>query len=186
MSNVPDYTAFKEQPQAEDLKTLSTLVSELVKAMVELDDLETRAAEAKKRVLKLSDLDIPEVMKRAGTQLYGTPDGWKVELVDFVSATIRKEKKAEGLDWLDKNGHGGLIKRSITVAFNRDEGEEAQKLLRELEPRFEALAMESKVEPSTFTAFVKEQLKDGIDLPEELFSVFQAERAKVTPPKKRG
>lgn len=164
--------------------------------MAKLDDLLTQLTEAEQVVLDaeaalkkaqgardtLAQVTIPEHMEDAlGLEEVKTKSGVKVKVTKTIRASMGK-RKAEALAWLEKHGHGGLIKRTLSVAFDRDEQDAATALAQQLGDEFDVKA-DMKVEASTLAAFVREQMEAGVDVPSDIFSVFEQRKVKVTTPK---
>jgi hypothetical protein len=84
------------------------------------------------------------------------------------------------MQWLDDHGHGGIIKRNITVGFNRDQEGDASVLQDELSDRFENVKADRKVEPSTLRAFIADQLEAGAAVPLDLFGAWEQRVARVS------
>ena len=83
------------------------------------------------------------------------------------------------MDWLEDQGHGGLIKRTVSVAFNRDQENEAVKLMDELSSEFSGVSQDHKVESATIRAFIREQLEEGVDFPMDMFGAVQILESRI-------
>jgi hypothetical protein len=182
-SHTDPYAEFREQPSAEQLGSLSNLVALAVEQEAKVAAAEEVLERESLRLKELIERDIPKVMELAGTKMYKTSSGVTVDLKDILTASIPKDKREAAHKWLDEHGHGGLIKRTVFVAFTREQQEEAGKLVKELAEDFTNVGVETKVEPSTLTAFAKEQKEAGSPLPDDVFSIYEAKKAKITPPK---
>lgn len=170
-------------PTESDLAELSRLVGDMVAAEDEVARLEAQLDSASKRLETISRREIPDLMDRAGTSLYRTKDGMRVEVQRKVRASIPAATRDQAHDWLDDNGHGGLLKRTVEVAFSRQQEPDARALLDRLAETYENVRVQKKVEPSTLTAWVKERLGLGEPVPDELFSVYPFAEARVERPK---
>ncbi len=169
----------KPQPSADGLKRLSELAIELNKAELEVAKIEEQLKKAKAAVTELAEKDIPELMDSLGVAEFKTTAGFKIKITETIRASIPDANKPAAMAWLDAHGHGGLIKRSIVVAFDREQQEAAQELQAELETKFENVKSDLKVEPSTLRAFIGEQLEKGEPIPLQLFGAWQQRIAKI-------
>jgi hypothetical protein len=175
------YEAFKGSAAApSDLALLSQLATQLNAAELEAAKLEEQLAAAKAQVTDLAERQIPELMDGLGLKTFTTTSGFRVDVKRTIRASIPAAKKDEAMRWLDDNGHSGLIKRSVLVAFDREQEKDARKLEQQLGKKFENVKTELKVEPSTLRAFIGEQLALGAEMPLELFGAWEQRIAKIT------
>ncbi len=89
------------------------------------------------------------------------------------------EEKDQALNWLEANGHGALIKRTVEVPFGRGSDQKAIELKDSLREQGMKAVFERKVESATLRAFVSEKLEGGEEIPLDLFKVVRDRRAKV-------
>ncbi len=167
------------KPSAETFAKLNEMVRALVKAELDVAQAEEVLKEAQARKRQIEEFDIPEFLEELGLASFKTTDGIEIEVEEKLRASIGN-RKAEAYKWLLDNGHGAIIKRTVQVAFNTDQGEEAQDLLAKLEEGgYAGVRQDMKVEPATLTAWAKEQLEQGVDIPEETFGIFRQKFAKI-------
>lgn len=167
------------KPSDEAFAKLNEMVRALVKAEQEVVLREAALKEAQERRRQIEEFDIPEFLEQLGLSSFKTVDGVEIEIEEKLRASIGN-RKVEAYKWLLENGHGAIIKRTIQVAFNTDQSKEAQDLLERLESEeYAGVRQELKVEPATLTAWAKEQLEQGVDIPEETFGIFRQKFAKI-------
>lgn len=117
--------------------------------------LENELKDTKKKLADLTDVQIPAIMEEMGMQSGTTPSGVTVELSQVVYANISEEQQEAAFNWLRENGHGGMIK---TVT-------------------------KTSVHPSTLRAWAREILESGVDMPLELFGIYQQKTTRIKLPK---
>jgi len=131
----------------------------------------------------LEDDELPAVMDQLGVQEL-IHDGLKFAVDVKVSHSVPADRRPAAIAWLEANGHSGLVKDMIEIAFARGRDEEAGKLYEELLSRFPAdMRRERWVEPATLGAFVRETYQDGGQLPVDLFGIYVRRFCKITPVK---
>lgn len=181
MTNDP-YAEFRadEKPKEEAFAKLSQLLSDLTEAEKAVVEAETALKKAQERRRQLDEFDIPSYMDTLDLKEFTNKAGVKMEIKSTIRASIGK-RKAEAYAWLIKNGHGGLVKRSVVTSFNVSQGEEAEKLLKEMRDRNEGAGtkQEMKVEAASLTAWVRKQLKDGNKVPSDIFGVYEQRSTKI-------
>lgn len=129
---------------------------------------------------------IPEKMESTGTKKIETPSGLKIEIEKIVRAAIPKDpvKKAQAFEYLKETGNEGLIRTVFEVSYgiNSTEGvDDFRTIITDHELMNEAeVTEEQKVHPSQLLAFVKEELRQGHPIPEEPFSIYVQNVAKIS------
>lgn len=115
-------------------------------------------------------------------------NGRNIVIKDFFSASIPAQssinsakdpekmeelayKKEQCLKWLDENNLGDVIKNNLVVSFDRGENDKSKKLMEELEDQGLAFIKDESVHPMTLKATLKEAMKDGKNIPFDIFSV---------------
>ena len=186
VDNKDPYAAFRadETPKEEAFAKLSQLLSDLAdgeKAVYAAEDVLKKAQEARRQ---LDEFDIPSYMDTLDLKEFTNKSGVKMEIKSIVRASIGN-RKAQAFAWLIKNGHSGLIKRTVMVAFNANQGPDAEKLLKELREKDlgAGAKQEMKVEAASLTAWVRKRLKAGDEVPNDIFGVYEQRSTKVTLPR---
>jgi hypothetical protein len=158
-----------------DDNQLSSL-SDLASRQVDLEQA-IEAAEAKTNLLKeelkrVSTQEIPAKMDELGLMSLKLTNGRVVTLKPFYSTKLLSN---EAYTWLDKNGHGGIIKTQLIRDFLRTEREAALEY-QKAHPEF---TLKESIHHQTLAAFTKEIYADNGSLPEELFQVYSGQIAKI-------
>lgn len=181
-----DYSGFKtdETLDASKLASLSNLVDHQREEEMEVARFDGLLKDAKERLRDVAERQIPDLMDEIGVDTITTSQGLKVSVKTTLHASVPVVQRDAAWNWLDEHGHGGLIKRSVMVAFNRDQEAAADELVDGLRSKFPNVKTERKVEPSTLSAFIREQLQEGEEVPLELFGALVKRRAKIEEAKK--
>lgn len=128
---------------------------------------------------------IPDLMGRLKLTEFKMDDGYKITSGPFVQASLPKEPelREKALGWLRNHGHEDLIKRNIVVSFDKGMDKKAEQLAEFA--RSIGMDPEDKadIHHMTYTAFIKEQLKNGVAIDAEMMGAYVGQKAKVTPPK---
>lgn len=182
MATDTDYQNFVTPTDGGALAELQTLAEALVEAQADVAVLEKKLEQANDRVKDLAEKQIPETMERNGLKDFTTATGLKITVAEKTHASINKERAGEAFAWLTKNGHAGLIDRIMSIKLGRGEDERAKEIHQLLDGKF-PLDDKLNVHAQTLSAWVREQLKAGNEVPEDLFNVHRQVSAKVTLPK---
>lgn len=176
------YAKYAVAPDDDSLVKLTKLVSILKEAEEEKASLKAQMKEIDELIKELAEQHIPELMDEVGMVQFRTTDGSMVAVKHIVRASIGKAAGARAHDayrWLDENGHGGVIKRTIVVPFNREDYEAAQALATELKQKYAQASIANKVEPATLTALVRKLLEEGEAVPQDTFGIFDQRVASI-------
>lgn len=162
-----------------ELSEVSQLATQQFELEKKVERIENELEQAKKELAEVAEKKLPEKMELLGLSNFSTSGGIHVKISEKIRASLGVENRPKGHAWLEANGFGGMIKSSVVVAFKRDQLETANLLVDRLRTEGLLTNLERKVEPATLTAFAKEQLSKGNELPLDIFGVFRQRIAKV-------
>jgi acid stress-induced BolA-like protein IbaG/YrbA len=156
-----------DQSNSIDPDKLSTEVEKLQSIQNQIENLEAQVKDLKQDEKHFSCVVIPKLMEDMNLSSLKLKDGSELTVKQIYSATLKADKKAEGIHWLRDNGLGDIVKNNITVSFGQGEDNKAVDyagLARSIQ--------EEKVHPSTLKVVMKEWKDKGREVPEELFNTF--------------
>jgi hypothetical protein len=146
-------------------------VAEMARAVTAQDalvvQLEDRLKEEKKKLLKLTDEDLPALLHEIGLTKFELEDGSKVELKPTYGAHMRD------------NGFDDIIKNTVSCVFGRGEDSQAEQFLKIAAEQGVHADQKEEVHPSTLKAFVRERVETGDEFPMDLFGAFVGQRANI-------
>ena len=151
---------------------LLSLHKEIVTKKTELSVVEDRANLLQERV-------IPDLMQEAGVSSLKLTNGSSVEVKPSIKASITLDNAEKAYLWLRENGHGDMIKNTLTASFNKEEDGKASHLMKLFEEQGYNYQRKEKVEPMTLKAFVSEQIERGKNVPMDLFSVYISNKTTI-------
>lgn len=181
MSDKIDFTNFvddKEDVKFSEVNDISEASNKYLETESEILDLEQQL-KRKKAELEQIGGNIVDLMESRGVQEIKLTNGDAVSYKPFYAATISKDRQEEAFNWLRDNGHGELIKNTVSVQFGKGQDEVATDLIFNLEQQGMYPDQRQKVEPMTLKAFVAEQLGKGNALPMETFGVYVGNKVKI-------
>lgn len=174
---------------AERLGQLSQLAENSRKWQRTVNLLEEELKKAKEQLDKYNNDLIPKLMDDLKIAKFTTSSGVMVEVKEDIRANPGGAKDMDRFlkvcEWLTEQGHAALIRHEVGLAFGPGEEEAVKQVLAALEPVADQLhkpiADERSINTNTFAAFIREQLKNGIDVP-EFCNVFRQRVAKIVVP----
>lgn len=163
------------------LSMLRSLAIQQKDCEVKVAQCEQELAAAKEELRQVSEVQLPELLDELGMEEFTTKEGLKIKVKEVIRASMGRsdEEKERALNWLDENGFGAIIKRTVEVPFNRGADNEAKQLRDELRKDGLRASFSRKVEPSTLRAFIVEKLTDGEEIPLDIFKVFRDRKTQV-------
>ena len=167
------------QAAPDKLEQLRAAARELRDQQALIGDLEERTKAAKAAVQEIQMKRLPDLLQDAGVDSVGIPPegnlpGYDGKLKPYYHANIAEswepERRAAAFDWLEKNGHGDLIKVTVSAVFGRGDIANA----RILEDKIRQLGFQPElsygVPWNTLTSWLREQIeKYGRTPPLDLF-----------------
>ena len=161
-----------DQTNTIDPDKLSTEVEKLRSIQNEILSHEDKIKDLKQDEKHFSCVVIPKLMEDMNLQSLKLKDGSELTVKQIYSATLKADKKAEGIHWLRDNGLGDIVKNNITVSFGQGEDNKAVDYAGLARSNGYEPIQEEKVHPSTLKVVMKEWKDKGKEVPEELFNTF--------------
>lgn len=177
-----DYSEYAEQaPDTDLLQRISTLARQQREAELDLAKKEEELAAAQERLRQYREVLIPNAMAEARQESVTTLDGFRVTVEEKIRASIPEAAKPKAFAWLDQTGNSRIIKHEFKILFGKEDDAWARKFMRDLAQRKRPVDCKRRdfVEPMTLQAFIKNALKDGMDVPLDLFGAFRQRYAEV-------
>ena len=90
------------------------------------------------------------------------------------------DKSAACYQWLEDNGLGDIIKNNVGMSFGKGENQEAKLLEDTIKNLGFIPEVKVSVHRSTLKATVRQLIKDGKTVPDNMFSLFIGQKTKIT------
>ena len=165
------------------LKALADKCKQLEFAEQEVAELEDSLKEKKEAARKLSEEDIPLFLAEKGLSSITLDNGTEVKISEEIRPGVKVADRPFCYAWLRDNGYGDIIKNNVSVSFGMGEDAQAIKLKAAIEDLGMAGTEKEDVHYQTMKAFVTEQHKKGVSLPDE-FGVYVANKTKLVQKRK--
>ena len=164
----------------EDLSTLTGFAEAIIKQDAFVKELEEKLKEEKKKLLKMTDEDLPALMTEANSMEFTLLDGSKVTIKPQYGASIKVDNRPAAYEWLREHGHDDIIKNTVSCQFGRGEDDLASSFKAFAEKEGYVPTQTEKIEPMSLRGFVKERVENGDEFPMELFGAYVGQRAVIT------
>ena len=175
------YADFKDDGVPANLDTvLIQLADELQEAEAKVAQVEEELALAKDQLKDITDIRVPAATDGLEGK-FELSDGRTMTVKEEIRASIAGEKRVPAIKWLDDHEYSHIVKREIVFQFAKGDDESHQKFVEAVKEIDMPLVMMEKfsVHPATLKAFVTEQMKEGVELPKDMFGIFRQRVAKV-------
>jgi len=169
----------------ESLEQISDLARLKMTLEAEIQDDEDTLKTKKDRLRIIDQELLPEAMKSVGLSEFRLDDENKTRLIlgRFYSGSLPKMEEPimrnQAFRWLIDNGHGGLIKTDITMAFARGEEAAVKKVTVLLKKTKLPFIVKDDVHHTTLRAFIREQYEAGKTVPTGLFNIYIGDIVKI-------
>ena len=164
----------------EDLSTLTGFAEAIIKQDAFVKELDEKLKEEKKKLLKMTDEDLPALMTEANSMEFTLLDGSKVTIKPQYGASIKVDNRPAAYEWLREHGHDDIIKNTVSCQFGRGEDDLASSFKAFAEKDGYVPNQTENIEPMSLRAFVKERVENGDEFPMELFGAYVGQRAVIT------
>ena len=164
----------------EDLSTLTGFAEAIIKQDAFVKELDEKLKEEKKKLLKMTDEDLPALMTEANSMEFTLLDGSKVTIKPQYGASIKVDNRPAAFEWLREHGHDDIIKNTVSCQFGRGEDDLASSFKAFAEKEGYVPSQTEKIEPMSLRAFVKERVENGDEFPMDLFGAYVGQRAVIT------
>ena len=165
------------------LSEITDLAEKQIVLMEELEQLKAAADRKQKQLRYVEEVLLPNAMAEAEMSSFTLDSGASVAIKRDYTATISAAHWSAAKSWLIENDGDGVIKSTVTIAFDKGDGERAEEAVTLLmESGFAPTAKET-IHPQTLKATVKDYIRKGVDLPFDVFGVFEIVKSIVVLPK---
>lgn len=162
-------------PKESDLRAVKHWAARLIQIEDEISDCERRVAELKKEREEVRVRTLPSIMFELGIDSV-TIDNHNCTLEPLVQATLPKdpEQRQRAVEWLVDNGHGGIIKRELTVDLPKGDAVTeniVEDAVRSVVPGL-PVSTKYNVHHTSYTALAKQLVRAGVPVPTDLLGVY--------------
>jgi hypothetical protein len=182
-----------------------TRVREMAQQLLDVEYSIARAQEELETLLesqqRIVASDLPALMEEVGIKEFTLASGERVIVKPIIKASLPaesaiekqkdKDKQAEmrdrfkrGLNYLQKNGAGSLVKQTIKADFGKDAAKKVRLALSALRALGVAAEVHAGVHPNSLTSWVKERIEGGKPVDFDLLGVYSGQVASIDKPKK--
>jgi hypothetical protein len=175
------------------LNRITDMANQLMQAEEKVAQLEADLKSAKIAHQKLEREDLPTLMTELEISKISLNNGASVEVVLDLVCSIPANRRESAHRWLKDHGFGGIIKTNLELSFGKDEIAAAKEIAEEIVEKFARTPeLTEGVHAQTLKSFIKErkewaasnpEANERDPFPDELFGVFEFNKAKITMPK---
>ena len=160
-----------DTPTNDEMHEISMLAERQLELEKTLKEYESLIESTKEELRNVQEVLIPEAMASVGMSEFKLANGTKITIKDDVYASMRADQILNAVKWLDGMGLGDIVKDDVTVKFGRGDSDKAKDIVSYAQAQGYNVSEKLSVHPQTLKATVKEQLAQGVQFPEEYFSI---------------
>ena len=172
-------------PAAEALKTLTGMVKRYDALCVKADRQAEQLRATQEMATRVLEKEIPDYMVEIEVRNLTLRDGRPVSCLVKSYGSIKVGDRPKAHAWLVKNGHGHLIKNTVTATFGVGEAKAAASLEKVVEKKGYGVKRVEAVNANTFSAWVREMAEGGKRIPQKLFNLYQRDEVTIGKTTKR-
>lgn len=178
-----DYSEHLEAPTEDAFAKLDQLLVERAKAEKVVLETTTKLKIATEALRDLAEKQLPELMRAMGIEQCTTSSGRIIQLKSMVYAALPTKDPARfnaGKTWLENNGLASLVRRKVTAELPMGASDLALKAMAALTALgIDQVDTREAVNAQQLSASVRSLLKEGSDVPMDLFGVWEKTEVKV-------
>jgi hypothetical protein len=166
-------------PNDQKLASIASIAQSQLNLEKEIERQENSLKTLKRLLKDVQTRELPDAMTELGLSEIKLDTGEKITIKPFVSASISADNKEAAHVWLRDNGHGDLIKHTVTADVGRDQTT-AYSAIQALSKLGLTPVDKEAVHTGTLKVFVREQVEAAQSLPLELFGAYMGQRSTIT------
>jgi hypothetical protein len=161
-----------------ELENIGQLAAILLDLQREVDHAEEKLKSVKEKLRVVQEGQLPAALEQAGLSEIKLSTGEKVKVATFYNCSIDAAKKDAAFDWLHDQGHGDIIKHTVSLDFKKGEAQLARTAISALMDEGFAPQDQTKVAPQTLKAFARVEVEAGRQLP-DFFKLYIGQKATI-------
>ena len=166
------------KPDGTELDNIGELAANLLALQKDVAVLEETLKERKEQLRLVQEGQLPAALDQAGLSEIKLASGEKVKVASFYNCSIDAAKKDAAFEWLHDNGHGDIVKHTVSLDFKKGEESLARTAISALIDEGFAPKDQTKVAPQTLKAFARVEVEAGRQLP-DFFKLYMGQKATI-------
>lgn len=155
-------------PTDDQLKEITALAQRQVAAERSVTSSQGSLDEAKRNLRRINENLLPDAMAEIGMNEFKLTNGTEIAIKEAIRASISEANRLPAHQWLNENGHGAIIRRSITITFSPGEESLHDAVTEFLDEKDIEFDGRNAINHNTLTAWVRNQLREGNKVPDEI------------------
>lgn len=168
-----------ELPTDETLKAIATLVTRQLELQSALEKKEEEYNVLVKQLRVVQEDLLPSLMQEVGLKTITLSDGHSVKITGDISVSVTQDRKEACYAWLKDQGAEAIIKKEVTLTFDRGEIEEFNKCTGALSRFGYTPSVKESIHAATLKATLKEFMAKAVDVPLSLFGAVEYSKAVI-------
>lgn len=162
------------------LQDISNAANEKLSIEERIAEHECIISELKKKLLIIEEETIPCAFQELGIKEIKLETGQKVKVTLDVYSSLSNDNKPKAYAWLNNHSYGGLIKVELTVNYSKGEKEKAEEKYKELIKDGLSVDLSENVHHATLASFLRERIREGAEIPLDLFGARPCFKTKIS------
>jgi hypothetical protein len=162
-----------DAPVAATIPNARALALELVSIENRIEEVNRELKALKGRHNQIRMVELPSILNELELTSIGVGNH-TITLTTLVDATLSKdpERRTAALDWLHRNGHGGVLKQSLIANLPSGDDVAAMQAITALDDIGLNAYIDRSIHPQTYKALAREIVRSGQVAPMELLGIF--------------
>jgi len=162
------------------LRQLTSLGEDLCILEDDIRKMEAMLNAKKNQAKQLSEVKIPDIMVDIGMSEFRLTSGYKLKVNPVLAVTLPKDRVDKAEEWLEDNGHAGMVKNVVEVYIPKTADASVRVRLSEYLDSMKLDYQEKKsIHYQTLNAWGRSMDSEGEVIPEDIFNVYRSYATKI-------
>ncbi len=158
------------------------LAQQLYTKELDIKSIEETLGNLKRDRDKLKNETLPELMTANNLAELKLDNGAKIKTEMKLAVNVLKKNREKAYKWLDKNGHGDVVKTVFKIVFGKGESDDAYDFDELIRSGGYSYTADESVHAGTLKALIKGELEKGVNIPKTIFGLYQYSETTIKMP----
>lgn len=180
MDDIDPFEDIDTEVDEAGLSRLSQLFQRRSVLADEVERLEAELKVAKRDLTHIDEKEFPDLFEQVGIDSFKVGNREiSVQEKLYGSLPSKPEERAAAMAELERAGGSGILKAEVSVTYSKGEMEIAEKVAQQLRDQGVPVVLKESAHPSTYQAWAREQLANGVDINLETLGLYNRRFIKV-------
>lgn len=178
----PTYDRYiDEMPEPTDsqLQKIVGLANQYVDLAWDIERLKSQLALLEKQYNDLGNVMLPDAMRAVGLKEFQLENNYRLKVRDVLGCTLLKENVDKAEEWLEANGHSGLMKHELRIDVPKQHTLGLNALIKAVQGLGYKHEDIKRIHPQTLLKWAREMEENNDRIPDDIFNVYHGYKTEI-------